>query len=140
MFFGGTSFGKTLSIAQREMDVLVLRRSVIANNIANADTPNFKRSVVDFESQLKRALDSEKPNGELAAKMTNPRDIPFRRVIDWRTVGPRRVLDYLTTSSNNGNNVNLEQEMMDSLNNQLEYQLLTEAVTSQFARVSVVLR
>lgn len=140
MFFGGTSFGKTLAIAQREMDVLVLRRSVIANNMANADTPNFKRSVVDFESQLKRALDSEKPSGNLEAKLTNQRDIPFHRVIDWRTVGPRRVLDYLSTNDNNGNNVNLEQEMMDSLNNQLEYQLLTQVVTSQFARVNLVLR
>ncbi|HUZ18765.1 MAG TPA: flagellar basal body rod protein FlgB [Spirochaetia bacterium] len=138
--FEGSSFGKTLSILKREMDVSVLRRQVIANNIANADTPNFKRSVVDFESQLKRALDSEKPTGQLEAKMTNQRDIPFHRSIDWRTVGPRRVLDYLSTSDNNGNNVDLEQEMMDSLNNQLEYQLLTQSVTSQFARINVVLR
>ncbi len=43
---------------RREMDVSVLRRNVIANNLANADTPNFKRSVVNFESQLKRALAS----------------------------------------------------------------------------------
>ena len=42
------------------MDVATLRRNVIANNIANANTPNFKRSDVNFESQLKRALDSEK--------------------------------------------------------------------------------
>jgi flagellar basal-body rod protein FlgB len=140
MLFEGSSFGKTLSILKREMDVSVLRRQVIANNIANADTPNFKRSVVDFESQLKRALDSEKPTGQLEAKMTDRRDIPFHRSIDWRTVGPRRVLDYLSTSDNNGNNVDLEQEMMDSLNNQLEYQLLTQAVTSQFARINVVLR
>jgi len=140
MLFEGSSFGKTLSILKREMDVSVLRRQVIANNIANADTPNFKRSVVDFESQLKRALDSEKPTGQLEAKMTNQRDIPFHRSIDWRTVGPRRVLDYLSTSDNNGNNVDLEQEMMDSLNNQLEYQLLTQSVTSQFARINVVLR
>lgn len=140
MLFSGSSFGKTLDLVQREMDVSVLRREVIANNIANADTPNFKRSVVDFESQLKVALNSEKPNDNLKAKMTSSRHIPFNRPIDYRTVGPRRVLDYLSTSDNNGNNVNLEQEMMNSLNNQLQYQLLSQALTSQFQRVNLVLK
>ena len=140
MLFSGSSFGKTLDLVQREMDVSVLRRDVIANNIANADTPNFKRSVVDFESQLKMALNSEQPNDNLKAKMTDPRHIPFYRPIDYRTVGPRRVLDYLSTSDNNGNNVNLEQEMMSSLNNQLEYQLLSQALTSQFQRLNLVLK
>lgn len=140
MLFAGTSFGKTLDIVQREMDVSVLRREVIANNIANADTPNFKRSVVDFESQLKAALASEQPNNDLKAKMNNRRQIPFFRPINYRTVGPRVVLDYLSTSDNNGNNVNLEQEMMNSLNNQLEYQLLAQALTSQFQRLNLVLK
>lgn len=140
MLFSGSSFGKTLDLVQREMDVSVLRREVIANNIANADTPNFKRSVVDFESQLKVALNSERPNSNLEAKMTDSRHIPFYRPIDYRTVGPRRVLDYLSTTDNNGNNVNLEQEMMNSLNNQLEYQLLSQALTSQFQRVNLVLK
>jgi len=140
MLFSGSSFGRTLDLVQREMDVSVLRREVIANNIANADTPNFKRSVVDFESQLKVALNSEKSNDNLKAKMTDSRHIPFHRPIDYRTVGPRRVLDYLSTTDNNGNNVNLEQEMMNSLNNQLEYQLLSQAMTSQFQRVNLVLK
>ncbi len=60
MVFAG-SFGKNLEIMTRELDVAALRQNVIANNIANADTPNFKRSVVNFESQLRRALESEKP-------------------------------------------------------------------------------
>jgi len=42
------------------MDASLIRRDVISNNIANADVPNFKRSVVNFESELKRALNSEK--------------------------------------------------------------------------------
>ncbi len=141
MIFEDSGFGRTLDLLQREMDVSVLRRQVIANNIANADTPNFKRSVVDFESELKRALDSNRPpEGELSAEMTSSRDIPFFRSIDYRTVGPRRVLDYLSTSDNNGNNVDLEQEMMDGLNNQLSYTLMAQAVSSQFARLNLVLR
>ncbi|MFN3659816.1 MAG: flagellar basal body rod protein FlgB, partial [Brevinematales bacterium] len=40
------------------LQATALRRQVIADNIANADTPFFKRAEVTFESQLKRALDS----------------------------------------------------------------------------------
>jgi flagellar basal-body rod protein FlgB len=133
------SFGKTVDMLHRSMDVTLLRREVIANNIANADTPNFKRSVVNFEAQLKRAIESQERK-TIPAKMTNPRHIPFHRPIDYRTVRPRRVLDYLTTSKNNGNNVDLEEEMMNSLHNQLSYQMMTQAVAAQFAQVNLVLR
>ncbi len=138
MIFGG-AFGRNLDIITREMDVAVMRRNVIANNIANADTPNFKRSVVNFESQLKRALDSEKivPFPQV---ITDPRHIPFDRPIDYRGVAPRRVLDYLSESKNNGNNVDMEEEGMDSLTNQLLYTTLAQTISSEIQRVNIVLR
>ena len=136
--FGG-AFGRNLDIITRELDVSVLRRNVIANNIANADTPNFKRSTVNFESQLKRALDSEKVT-PFPTLMTDPRHIPFDRPIDYRDVTARRTLDYLTESKNNGNNVDMEEEGMESLNNQLLYSTLTQVISSEIQRVNIVLR
>ena len=53
---------------------------------------------------------------------------------------PRRVLDYLTEAKNNGNNVDIEQEGMDSLNNQLIYTTLAQVISSEFQRVNIVLR
>ena len=132
-------FGKNLDIIQRELDVSVLRRNVIANNIANSDTPNFKRTVVNFESQLKRALDSEKVKS-FPQLLSNKRHIPFYKPMDYRTVKPRRVLDYLTTAKNNGNNVDIEEEMMNAMENQLLYQTLVQVVSSEFTRVNLVLR
>jgi flagellar basal-body rod protein FlgB len=137
--FGG-AFGRNLELLTREMNVTTLRRNVIANNIANADTPNFKRSDVNFESALKRALDSEKAVSPFPQYLTDPRHIPFNRPVDWRDVRPRRVLDYLTESKNNGNNVDIEQEGIDSLNNQLLYTTLAQVITSEFQRVNIVLR
>ena len=139
MTFSG-AFGRNLELLTREMDVATLRRNVIANNIANANTPNFKRSDVNFESQLKRALDSEKAVSPFKEFLTDPRHIPFNRPVDWRTVQPRRVLDYLTEAKNNGNNVDIEQEGMDSLNNQLIYTTLAQVVSSEFQRVNIVLK
>jgi flagellar basal-body rod protein FlgB len=139
MMFSG-AFGKNLDILTREMGVTTLRRNVIANNVANADTPNFKRSDVNFESQLKRALDSEKVVPPFQEFLTDPRHIAFNKPIDPSQVQPRRVLDYLTASKNNGNNVDIEQEGIDSLNNQLMYTTLAQAITSEFQRVNIVLK
>jgi flagellar basal-body rod protein FlgB len=139
MTFSG-AFGRNLDILTREMEVSTLRRNVIANNIANAGTPNFKRSDVNFESQLKRALDSEKRISGFPQVVTNPKHIAFDKPMDWRQVKPRRVLDYLTEAKNNGNNVDIEQEGMDSLNNQLLYTTLAQVISSEFQRVNLVLR
>ncbi len=133
-----SSFGRTLDILHRTMDVAMLRQDVIANNIANADTPNFKRSFVNFESQLASALSSER-QPMLQSAMTHDRHIPFYQPVDYRSVQPQRQLDYLTTSDNNGNNVDIEEESMNYLNNQLMYTLMTDSVNQQFQRVNLVL-
>ena len=138
MFIGG-AFAKNLEIIKREMDVSALRRNVIANNIANSDTPNFKRSVVNFESQLKRALDSETTAG-FPQFLTDARHISFDKPLEWNEVSPRRVLDYLTESKNNGNNVDIEEEGMDALNNQLLYTTLAQVVSGEIQRVNIVLK
>ena len=65
--FLNNSFGKTVDILHRTMDAATLRQQILANNIANADTPNFKRSSLNFESELKRALESENVHKPAAA-------------------------------------------------------------------------
>ncbi len=133
------SFGKSVDVLHRTMDATTLRQQVLANNISNADTPNFKRSSLNFEAELKRALDSEDIHKPQAA-LTNERHIPFDRVQNYRDVRPTRFLDYLTQTDNNGNNVDAEQESMLLLQNQLRYDLLTRSISNQFTQVNIVLR
>lgn len=133
------SFGKNLDILRRGLDASLLRREIIADNIANSDTPNFKRSVLTFESALKRALDSER-KVRFPMFRTDPRHIEPDPVVDYRTVKPRRVLDYLTQSKNNGNNVDIEEEGVSALQNQLLYETMAQSVSAEFARVNLVLR
>ena len=52
------SFTRSIDLLQREMDVTSLRYQVTANNLANSEVPNFKRTEVNFESELKNAIDS----------------------------------------------------------------------------------
>lgn len=138
--FLNNSFGKTVEMMSRGMDVTLFRRDVISDNMANSDTPNFKRSTVNFEAELKRALDSEQAKPALPAKMTDSRHIPFFRPQNYLDVKPRKVLDYLSTTKNNGNNVDVETEMMDAMENQLMYQTMVQAVNHQFQQVSMVLK
>jgi flagellar basal-body rod protein FlgB len=133
-------FTKTVDLLQRSMDASVIRREVIANNIANADVPNFKRTTVNFESELKRALDSADNKPVLDLALTNPKHIPNWRELDYQSVQPRRVLDYVSTAKNNGNNVDPEEEMMAALNNQLMYTLMAQAQTFEFGQINLVLR
>ena len=137
--FLNTNFGRTVDILHRSMDVSLLRQDVIANNIANVDTPNFKRTVVNFETALGDALRSDRPQ-RFHPALTNERHIPFHRPMDYRSVRPTRFLDHLTSSKNNDNNVDIEVETAELLTNQLLYTLMTNSLNSQLEQVNIVLR
>ena len=92
------SFTRSVDLIQRALDVNTLRYSVAANNMANADVPNFKRTSVNFESQLKKAFESEeKARNAFELKTTEPYHIKINNVIDYKTVEPQRVVDYAST-------------------------------------------
>lgn len=113
---------------ERSMDVESMRRKIIADNMANADTPHFKRSEVTFEASLKNALKSEDyaRTEAIPNKMTDERHIAFFESPDYRKVKPKVHLDYLTSMRNDGNNVDPERETQDMLENQLKYQALAQ--------------
>jgi flagellar basal-body rod protein FlgB len=139
--FMNNSFGKTMDLLHRSMDVGILRHEVLANNLANAGTDHFKRSDLTFETALKAALDSEKPAGKFPAHRPDSERADFaKQTVDYRTVRPRKTLDFLTTSKNNGNNVDAEVEASRVLHNQLMYQLMTQTANSHYNQIKLVLR
>ena len=96
------------------LDGLSLRQRVIADNIANVDTPHFRATSVDFESSLRSAVTSGATAAELAtgvAPALRPTDTP---------VGA------------NGNNVDLRKETVAAMQSQFQYQMLTRAVSHRF--------
>ncbi len=137
---GLSNFARTTDILHRALDVASLRYSVTSNNLSNSGVPNFKRTNVNFESELKRALDSEKRVDNFVMKASDPRHLRSDGVIDYRSVKPRRVLDYLTQEKANGNNVNPEEEAMKVLKVQMQYQLLTMMTGFQYNQVKMVLK
>ena len=68
-----------INVLGKAADASFVRNEVIANNIANADTPGYKREDVDFESALQKALGSsrytsmDKKIGDLKMGQLEPR-------------------------------------------------------------------
>jgi len=134
------SFVKTVDLLHRAMSANTVRRDVIADNISNATTPGFKRSNVNFESELKRALDTEKQKPAVELTQTNPLHFSNYKERDYRDVQIRRVLDYATTYNNNGNNVDPEHEFMAAVENQMTLEMLYQAASFEFSQINQVLR
>jgi len=134
------SFAKNVDVLHRSMDASLVRGQVIANNMANAIVPNFKRTIVNFESELKRALESEKQKPALELTLTHEKHIPNWKARDYRDVQMRRVLDYTSTYNNNGNNVDPEQELALFTQNLMSYSLMQQTVAFEYGQVNQVLR
>ena len=97
---------RTLTAA---LDGLSIRQNVIANNIANVDTPDFRATSVDFESSLAAALADGDPEDTVVS--STPTQTP---------VGA------------NGNNVDQRKETMAAMQTVYLYQVLTRATSDRF--------
>lgn len=106
------------------------RQRVIANNIANAETPNFKRSELLFEQLIENAIGANS-NSKINGIKTHDKHIPIGK----GSLGlPRAelVTDHSTSMNPiTNNNVDLETEMALLAKNQLNHQLYAQQVTHE---------
>lgn len=106
-----------------------LRGQVIANNIANINTRNFKRSYVSFEDQFKKS------SGNLNLKMTNEKHLS-----DNVNAGTAKVLkDESTSMRADGNNVDLELEKSNQAANTMMYNALVTSANGKINNMRYVI-
>jgi flagellar basal-body rod protein FlgB len=105
-----------------------LRQQVIANNIANVDTPGFKRSEVLFEELLAGKTGNQP---RLEARRTHEKHIPSGRGSG--VVRPKLVTDDSTAINNNANNVDIDREMALLAKNQLRYNALIQQLNHEIS-------
>jgi len=119
----------TLDLIQRALDASALSHSAIANNIANVDTPGFKRSEVVFEEQLKTAMAAQDgAPQQLGLARTDPRHIALN-------AAPDLVTDSTSSLRNDGNNVDIDTEVSLLAQNTVRYQTLAQITQHQFAQI-----
>jgi flagellar basal-body rod protein FlgB len=122
------------NVLEKSLDASSLRQKVYANNIANLDTPNFKRSDVMFEDQLQNYLQGNQ-NFTIQGLRTDPRHIP----IGSSDLQPIEYQDNSTTYNNNGNNVDVDSEMTLIAKNQIQYNALVEQMNQQFSLLKIAI-
>ena len=130
---GATNVFDYTNILDKAADASWMRENVITNNIANIDTPGYKRQDVDFESVLQKALGKTKYSS-----------------LDKKVRELNQDLGKLTTTSYTDaanysyrldrNNVDENTENAELASESLRYQLLTTAITNNFSRMQTVLK
>jgi len=111
-----------------------LRQQVIANNIANADTPGFKRSDVNFAGVLAEALGR---GNQLPLLTDDPRDMGGAPSL--ADLVPPVVTDYSTSGQADGNNVDMDAEQADMAANTLYYETAAQEISDRLSLDSYVI-
>lgn len=120
-----------MGVLEKALDGTSLRNSVISDNLANVDTPGFKRSDVYFEDELKKALNNEGIQGT----RTDARHIPIGTK-SLSEVTPQVVQDKNTSGRVDGNNVDIDNEMSKLAKNTIMYNALVQGINSEFNKLS----
>lgn len=124
-------FGGSISMIERGLNFSADKSKAIAQNVANADTPNYKAKTVDFKSYLNEAKTSQ-----LEAYRTDKRHLPFSA----SSVGTP-VRTYANFRFNqNGNGVDMDKEQADLAANQIYYNALVDRMSSKFNSLSNVIK
>jgi len=124
------------SIMEKALNASLARNDTISQNLANVDTPNYKRKDVAFEQYLNNALDESNLEGNL----TDKRHIPINSK-DIDSIEPTITQDNSNVSMRiDGNNVDIDSEMAYLAKNTIKYNALVQLINSNFSKTKNVIR
>lgn len=122
-----------INVLDKAADASWQRQELIANNIANQDTPGYKRQDIDFESQLQQAMRHSryKSIDERVSNLNN----------NLSRLNGRQYTDYAGYSYRlDENNVDPEQEQVMLASNQIKYEGLINSLTAEFSNLQSVMK
>jgi flagellar basal-body rod protein FlgB len=135
----GSFYNSTLYLAlRRGIETSNLRQKVYANNLANANTPHFKRSEVNFEDQFKQAL--ERDPRRLVGFVTDEKHIAINPPMTLDSVQPgiwRQNDDFVRSDDNN---VDVDVESAELAKNELQFNALVEGLNRKIHTLQRVIR
>lgn len=116
------------NLIKKGMDVTITSNRIIANNISNFNTKNYKRHYIDFDETLKNEVSQD------LMKRTNDKHLNIK--------GEELEVKTDTTSSmrEDGNNVDVESEMTSQAANNLMYEALVKQANTRFNMRSIVIK
>lgn len=118
-----------INVLDKAADASWTRNDVLANNIANADTPGYKRKDVQFETYLSNAVAG---TDSLDATVAN---------LDLNALNATTYTEQVGLSYRmDGNNVDITTENVELAKNQLKYYTLMNSINQEFSRLKTALR
>ena len=119
-----------VNVLDKAADASWKRETVLANNIANVDTPGYKRKDLDFEGVLKQELGRCK-HTSLDTKIEN---------LHMDHLNPSVYTDLSNYSYRlDGNNVDIDNEEVECASEQLRYEGITAGINNEFNRMKSVI-
>ena len=120
-----------IDVLNKAADASALRHKAISNNIANVDTPGYKRQDVNFESILASEIGKTKYTS-LDEKI---KDVSLSNL---------NVSTYRDSTNYSyrldGNNVDVDTENVEMAANQIQYKGLVDSMTQEFNRIKLVMK
>ena len=124
---------RSLRLLEKAIYAGSLRQRVIANNIANINTSGFKKSSVVFESVLQKTLNTEK----IPLATSDSRHFNSLAMLD--ELKPSVVEENTTSMRADGNNVDIEQEMVRLAVNNLNFNADVQGLNNRLNLMGLVI-
>ncbi len=125
-------FSNTITSLEKGLNYSSLKQKVISQNIANEVTPGYKAKDVSFKQSMQEAIEQS-----FSAKRTDVRHFDFQgRPAITPGVFTKKNVSY----NNNGNSVDIDNEMADLATNQIYYDALVDRVSGKFSSLENVIR
>lgn len=120
---------QTQFLLNKGMDAASTRNRVIADNIANVDTPGFKRREVIFEENIRKVL--EKNTIHVKLRRSDPRHIQIKANDSQDEMKPEIKIMNDLSYRNDENNVDIDIETAKMAKNKLFYDALSQSMSNE---------
>ena len=145
---------RTRQIGAMALDGLYERSKAISANTVNALTPGYQRKTVSFEESLRNIINRENEKEEIKMQnaleyQTNPKKVLLGQTPEQIAFLNSQVEegyqidveeDMRDPIGLDGNNVNLEEEMMDEAKNGMQYQVVANLLSKSYSLLGSVIR
>ncbi|MDD3239275.1 MAG: flagellar basal body rod protein FlgB [Lachnospira sp.] len=122
-----------VNVLKTAADASWQREEILTNNIANVDTPNYKRQDLEFSTYLNSAIKSAGNSDSTLTQKVNQMDLSK---VTTRTYTDHGNLSYRM----DGNNVDLSTENVELASEQLNYNALVDSMNNEFSRIRSVIK
>lgn len=127
--------GNNTKTLEKALDAAWLKNESISNNIANVNTPGYKKTSVLFEEQFASAS----AEFQIGSLKSDKNFLPIGNDIK-NISSPEVIQNSFTSARQDGNNVNVDVEMAEMAKNTIKYNALITQISKQFNNIKSAIK